>query len=200
MTRILPMAEHTPFDPAPVVPLAAEGPARLVVDAPLPKALARGLVVTCYRPENLRILAVYGPAAVGVSPRVGHLHVTVDAGPWRWLHASGQPINVNKLPPGPSQDPHRTGGREPQRAGRPDRPLRSPSAACRGPVGCPMTSPPRPHRRRVAGCTGQKKSYGDRPTAPSPHATHRRAAIGCSHRHCVPSGSTCVHVCGLAKS
>ena len=89
------------FEPAPLVPVAAEGPARLVVDAPLPEQLALGRVVVRYRAENLRILPVYGPAALDVSPRVGHLHVTVDDGPWRWVDASGQPLVINKLPPGP---------------------------------------------------------------------------------------------------
>jgi hypothetical protein len=33
--------------------------------------------------ENLRILPVGGPAARNVSPRVGHLHITVDDLPWQ---------------------------------------------------------------------------------------------------------------------
>jgi hypothetical protein len=86
---------------APVVPLTAEPPARLVVDPPLPESLAQGRVVIQYRTENLRILPVFGPAAVDVSPRIGHLHITVDSAPWRWLDASNEPIIVNKLPPGP---------------------------------------------------------------------------------------------------
>jgi hypothetical protein len=86
---------------APLVPLAAEPPARLIVDPPLPESLAQGRVVIQYRTENLRILSVYGPAAVDVSPRIGHLHITVDSAPWRWLDASNEPIIVNKLPPGP---------------------------------------------------------------------------------------------------
>jgi hypothetical protein len=86
---------------APVVPLASEPAARLVVDPPLPESLAQGRVVIQYRTENLRILPVYGPAALDVSPRIGHLHITVDSAPWRWLDASNEPIIVNKLPPGP---------------------------------------------------------------------------------------------------
>jgi hypothetical protein len=86
---------------APVVPLAAEPPAKLVVDPPLPESLAQGRVVIQYRTENLRILPVYGPAGLDVSPRIGHLHITVDSAPWRWLDASNEPIIVNKLPPGP---------------------------------------------------------------------------------------------------
>jgi pimeloyl-ACP methyl ester carboxylesterase len=89
------------FDPAPVVPLANQAPVRLVVDSPLSDQLAKGYVVVRYRAENLRILPVYGPAALGVSPRIGHLHITVDDLPWHWLDASGEPISINGLVPGP---------------------------------------------------------------------------------------------------
>ncbi len=97
----VPPADGPGFAPAPVVPLAAQEPARLVVDAPLPEQLAKGLVVVRYRAENLRILPVFGPAALDVSPRVGHLHVTLDGAPWHWVDASGEPLVINKLPPGP---------------------------------------------------------------------------------------------------
>ncbi len=95
------LSEVVHFDPAPVVPLTSQPPARLVVDSPLPEQLARGYVVIRYRAENLRIMPVYGPAALGVSPRIGHLHVTVDDLPWHWLDASGEPLSINGLPPGP---------------------------------------------------------------------------------------------------
>ncbi len=95
-----PLAEAVSFDPAPVVPLASQPPARLVVDSPLPEPLARGYVVVRYRAENLRIMPVYGLSALGVSPRIGHLHVTVDDLPWHWLDASGEPLSINGLPPG----------------------------------------------------------------------------------------------------
>ena len=89
------------FKPAPVIPLASQPPARLIVDAPLPEALARGYVVIRYRAENLRILPVYGPSALAVLPRIGHLHITLDELPWHWLDASGEPLSINGLPPGP---------------------------------------------------------------------------------------------------
>jgi Family of unknown function (DUF6130) len=38
-----------------------------------------------------------------VSPRIGHLHVTVDDAPWSWADASGHPVDVGALPPGPHQ-------------------------------------------------------------------------------------------------
>ncbi len=88
------------FDPAPVVVLEAQAPARLIVDVPLPAQLAVGYVVVRYRTENLRILPVYGPAALGVLPRIGHLHITVDDSSWHWLDASGEPISINGLLPG----------------------------------------------------------------------------------------------------
>jgi hypothetical protein len=67
----------------------------------LPYALTRGLVVIQYRTENLRIVPVFGSSAVDVSPRIGHLHITVDEGPWHWVDASGEPLIVQGLPPGP---------------------------------------------------------------------------------------------------
>jgi hypothetical protein len=85
----------------PLVALDNEPPARLIADAPIPSQLAEGRVVIRYCTRNLRILPVFGEAALDVSPRLGHLHVTVDDGPFRWLDTSGQPIVVNKLPPGP---------------------------------------------------------------------------------------------------
>ena len=91
------------FDPAPVVPLPAQAPARLIVDAPLADQLALGRVVVRYRTENLRIMPVFGQAATDLSPRVGHLHLTVDGGSWRWVDSSGEPIIINKLPPGPHE-------------------------------------------------------------------------------------------------
>ncbi|MGV9301258.1 DUF6130 family protein [Amycolatopsis sp. NPDC003676] len=89
------------WPPAPVVPLPSQPPPALVVDAPLPEQLAKGLVVLRYRAENLRIVPVYGPAALDVSPRIGHIHVTVDDAPWHWADGSGEPLIIQALPPGP---------------------------------------------------------------------------------------------------
>jgi uncharacterized protein DUF6130 len=44
---------------------------------------------------------VFGPAALAVSPRIGHIHVTVDDAPSRWADASGEPLIINGLPAGP---------------------------------------------------------------------------------------------------
>src|SRR5687768_5160499 len=66
--------------PAPVAPLADQPPAKIIVDPPLAEPLSHGRVVIQYRTENLRIVPVFGPAALDVSPRVGHVHVTVNDG------------------------------------------------------------------------------------------------------------------------
>jgi hypothetical protein len=88
--------------PAQVIPVTGpEPPARLVVDAPLAGPLAsRGVVVIPYCAENMRLAPVFGPGALTVSPRVGHVHVTVDEAPWHWADASGTPIILRGLPPG----------------------------------------------------------------------------------------------------
>ena len=86
---------------AAVEPLQNEPPAKIVIDPPLPEPLLRGRVVIQYRTENLHIVPVFGPAALAVSPRVGHIHVTVDDAPWVWADASGEPVVLNGLPPGP---------------------------------------------------------------------------------------------------
>ena len=88
--------------PAQVIPLTGTEPdAKLVVDAPLAEPLAsRGVVVILYCAENMRIAAVFGSGALAVSPRVGHIHVTVDEAPWHWADASGNPLILRGLPPG----------------------------------------------------------------------------------------------------
>ena len=89
--------------PAQVIPLGGTEPApKLVIDAPLAEPLAsRGVVVIWYCAENMRIAPMFGPGALTVSPRVGHIHVTVDEAPWHWADASGTPLILRGLPPGP---------------------------------------------------------------------------------------------------
>jgi hypothetical protein len=67
-----------------VVPIEDEPAPRLIVEPPLPGPLAQGVAFIPYRVENLRILPVGGAAARDVSPRVGHLHLTLDDLPWQW--------------------------------------------------------------------------------------------------------------------
>jgi hypothetical protein len=80
---------------AAVVQLDTEPPPKLFVDLPLPGPLSFGRVVIQYRTENIRIMSVYGDAALDISPRIGHLHVTVDNSPWHWLDASDEPLILN---------------------------------------------------------------------------------------------------------
>lgn len=77
-----------------------EKPARIIIDAARAEPLSRGVVFLRYRTENLRIVPVFGPDALAVSPRVGHIHVTVDDATWHWEDASGVPVIINGLPPG----------------------------------------------------------------------------------------------------
>jgi len=86
---------------AAVEPLHNEPPAKIIIDPPLAEPLSRGRVVIQYRTENLHIVPLFGPAALAVSPRVGHIHVTVDDAPWVWADASGEPVVLNGLAPGP---------------------------------------------------------------------------------------------------
>jgi len=78
-------------------------PARLVVDGPVPALLARGVLVLPFHTENLKVVALYGEAAAGVTPRAGHLHVTVDHAAWHWVHASGEPVVIQGLAKGTHQ-------------------------------------------------------------------------------------------------
>jgi Family of unknown function (DUF6130) len=68
--------------PAPVIPLAS-----------------RGVVVIQYCAQNLHLVPVFGPNALAVSPRIGHIHVRVDDTSWVWADASGNPIILMGLPP-----------------------------------------------------------------------------------------------------
>ena len=86
---------------SPLVAIENEPPPRLVVDPPLPEQLALGRVFIQYRAENLRIVPVFGMGALDVSPRIGHIHVTVDDAPWHWADASGETVVVVGMPPGP---------------------------------------------------------------------------------------------------
>jgi hypothetical protein len=84
-----------------VVPLDNEPAPRLIVEPPLPDPLARGVVFIPYRVENLRILPLGGPAARNVSPRVGHLHITIDDLSWQWAdYGQSSTIILVGMPPG----------------------------------------------------------------------------------------------------
>jgi hypothetical protein len=84
-----------------VVPVENEPAVKLSVEQPLPGPLANGVAFIPYRVENLRILPIGGPAARAVSPRVGHLHITLDDLPWQWAdYGQSDTIILVNLPRG----------------------------------------------------------------------------------------------------
>jgi hypothetical protein len=87
--------------PSPLVAIENEAPAKLIVDPPLPEPLALGRVFIQYRTENLRVLPVFGKGALAVSPRIGHVHITVDDATWHFVDASGETVILVGLEPGP---------------------------------------------------------------------------------------------------
>jgi hypothetical protein len=87
--------------PTELVAIDNEPPAKLVVDPPIPEQLALGRVFIQYRAENLRILPVYNKTALGVSPRLGHLHYYVDGQSWPIVDSSNETLVLVGLPPGP---------------------------------------------------------------------------------------------------
>jgi hypothetical protein len=87
--------------PSPLVAIDNEPPPRLIVDPPLPESLAQGRVFIQYRTENLRVVPVFGAGALDVSPRIGHVHITVDDAPWHFVDASGETVILVGLQPGP---------------------------------------------------------------------------------------------------
>jgi hypothetical protein len=87
--------------PTPLVAIQNEALPKLIVDPPIPEQLALGRVFIQYRAENLRILPVFGKAALDVSPRVGHLHYYVDDQSWPIVDTSGETVVLVGLAPGP---------------------------------------------------------------------------------------------------
>ena len=86
---------------SPYIAIEKEPPPKLVVDPPIPAGLAKGLFWAQYRVENVRIAPVFGVGALQVSPRVGHLHISVDDLPWLWADASDLgTVDIAGLPPG----------------------------------------------------------------------------------------------------
>jgi hypothetical protein len=93
------------FAQSAVVAIDDEPAPKLIVEPPLPGPLAKGVVFIPYRAENFRILPIGGPAGRDVSPRVGHLHITVDDLPWQWADYGqsntiilvGMPVGEHKV-------------------------------------------------------------------------------------------------------
>lgn len=86
--------------PPAILPLESETLPKLIAYPPLAEPLARGVVIIQYRTEHARILPVFGKAAADVSPRLSHLHVTVDDWKRTWAHTSEDPIILVGLTPG----------------------------------------------------------------------------------------------------
>lgn len=86
--------------PSPLVAIENEAPPKLIVDPPLPEPLALGRVFIQYRTENLRVVPVFGKGALDVSPRIGHVHISVDDAPWHFVDASSETIILVGLEPG----------------------------------------------------------------------------------------------------
>lgn len=86
--------------PPAILPLESETGPKLIAYPPLAAPLARGVVIIQYRTEHARIMPVFGKTAVEVSPRLGHLHVTVDDWKGTWAHTSEDPIILVGLTPG----------------------------------------------------------------------------------------------------
>jgi len=87
--------------PTPLIAIDYEEPPKLIVDRPLPEPLSHGHVYIQYRTENIRIVPVFGKGALSVSPRIGHLHITVDDASWHFVDASGETLILVGLTSGP---------------------------------------------------------------------------------------------------
>jgi hypothetical protein len=87
--------------PSPLVAIENEAPPKLIVDPPLPEPLALGRVFIQYRTENLRVVPVFGKGALSVSPRIGHVHISVDDAAWHFVDASGETVILVGLKSGP---------------------------------------------------------------------------------------------------
>jgi len=89
------------FTQSTVVIIESEPAPKLTVKPPLPGPLAQNLVFIPYQVENLRILPLGGAEASKVSPRVGHLHITLDDLPWFWAdYGQSNTIILGGLPRG----------------------------------------------------------------------------------------------------
>jgi len=47
------------------------------------------------------VLPVSGKGALEVSPRIGHIHITVDDAPWHFVDAGDETVILVGLQPGP---------------------------------------------------------------------------------------------------
>jgi hypothetical protein len=99
-TTVSAQGEANTDSPPAILPLESETAPTLIAYPPLAEPLARGVVIIQYRTAHARIMPVFGKAATDVSPRLGHLHVTVDDWKGTWAHTSEDPIILVGLTPG----------------------------------------------------------------------------------------------------
>jgi hypothetical protein len=100
-TGVLAQSAKDIAGPSVYVPVENQPAPRLIVDPPLAEGLPLGVFWAQYRVENLRIVPVFGAAASRTSPRVGHLHITVDDLSWWWADPSGtNTIDIAGFAPG----------------------------------------------------------------------------------------------------
>lgn len=94
------MEQSLDITPSPLIAIDNEPEPILTVDAPLAGPLSAEKVFIQYRVNNIRIMPVFGAGAMEVSPRRGHLHITVDEAPWHFIDGSGETVVVVGLAPG----------------------------------------------------------------------------------------------------
>ena len=78
--------------PSALLAIENERVPKLIVDPPLPEPLSFGRVFIQYRTENLRVVPVFGKGALTVSPRIGHIHITVDDSPYTLSMPAGKQL------------------------------------------------------------------------------------------------------------
>ena len=78
----------------------AQQSAHLLAGAALAGPLTKGLVVIAFSTENIELVAKYGEAAQAITPRIGHLHISVDDAAWHWVHSNNEPVVVQGLATG----------------------------------------------------------------------------------------------------
>ena len=78
-------------------PPMTEAAPHLSLEPPIPTLLERGITIIQFHTQHIKIAPVYGQAALGVVPRLGHLHVSVDGSDWHWVHSDNEPIVIQGL-------------------------------------------------------------------------------------------------------
>ncbi|MFT4053797.1 MAG: DUF6130 family protein [Novosphingobium sp.] len=76
----------------------------LTLSAPCAEALQDRQVYIAFRVDNMAVIPLYteinGDTVTTLTPKIGHLHVTVDDAGYSWIHASNDPIYFGPVTPG----------------------------------------------------------------------------------------------------